>query len=95
MSHEDETIAYAVDKFHGLGVAVSHEGIETVLDYIDEYYEKVYVPDDEMEVVFFTPEDVVSYINDTRPDVPNTVIHTVLDARQEFIDSLAVTEHEE
>lgn len=95
MSHEDEAIAYAVNKFHGLGVMVSHEGLETVLDYVDEYYEKVYVPEDDVNVVFFTPEDVVSYISDTRPDIPDTVIHTILDARQTFIDSLTVAKRED
>ena len=86
---EQEAIEYVADRFRRLGVVVQEEGVQTVLDYYQEYFEEVYEPSGDIGVAVFTHEDLVSYIADTS-DIPIDTIHAVLDKRQLFIDSLYV-----
>ena len=87
MSHEDEAIDYAMNKFHGLGVAVSEKEIEAVLDYVDEYYERTAEAYD-TEVIVYTDDERRQYIKDSLPGIPHNIVDGVLDKEQEFYESV-------
>lgn len=90
VDHESKAIQYVADQFLRFGVIVERAGIELVLRYYDEYWEHEFDGDEVgIEVLYFTQDDVVKHINDTT-DIPATVIQTVMDKRQEYIDSLYV-----
>ena len=83
----DEAVEYAMNKFHGLGVAVSDKEIEAVLDYVDEYYEQVAYDYDE-SVIVYTDEQRRQYIKDSLPGIPHNIVDGVLDKEQEFYESV-------
>ena len=79
----DEAIEYAMSKFHSLGVAVSDKEIEAVLNFVDEYYERV-ADDYDASVIVYTDEQRRQYIKDNMPGIPHNIIDGVLDKEQEF-----------
>lgn len=91
MNCEQQAVEYAMNQFHGLGVAVSTEGIERVLHYIDEFYMEVWEPSEEdgITVIEYTEEEKRKFIQEEMPDVPHTVIQGVLDAEQRFFGGVA------
>lgn len=83
----DEAVEYAMNKFHSLGVAVSEKEIETVLDYVDEYYERTAEAYD-TEVIVYTDDERRQYIKDSLPGIPHNIVDGVLDKEQEFYESV-------
>lgn len=79
----DEAIEYAMNKFHSLGVAASDKEIEAVLDFVDEYYERI-ADDYDASVIVYTDEQRRQYIKDSLPGIPHNIIDGVLDKEQEF-----------
>ena len=79
----DEAIEYAMNKFHSLGVAVSDKEIEAVLNFVDEYYERI-ADDYDASVIVYTDEERRQYIKDNMPGIPHNIIDGVLDKEQEF-----------
>ena len=84
----DEAIEYAMNKFHSLGVAVSDKEIEAVLNFVDEYYERI-ADDYDASVIVYTDEQRRQYIKDSLPGIPHNIIDGVLDKEQEFYMSEA------
>ena len=84
----DEAIEYAMNKFHSLGVAVSDKEIEAVLNFVDEYYERI-ADDYDASVIVYTDEQRRQYIKDNMPGIPHNIIDGVLDKEQEFYMSEA------
>lgn len=97
MTHEEQAIEYAMNKFHNLGVAVSTEGLSTALDYINEYYTKAYaqgtaetkavmmlIPDEDMK------HEAIALIQGSRPDIPAAVIDALLEAQAEVMEMMMV-----
>ena len=84
----DEAIEYAMNKFHSLGVAVSDKEIEAVLNFVDEYYERI-ADDYDTSVIVYTDEQRRQYIKDSLPGIPHNIIDGVLDKEQEFYMSVS------